>query len=229
MTDFQYSGCELPLMAQAVHWRRYVAHLVRPYLGAAVLEVGAGIGNNIPALLQPRVRQLTALEPDAAQAAQITDPRVRVMTGTMATLPAHEMFDAILYLDVLEHIEDDRREMTLAALHLLPGGHVIVLAPAHPSLFSPMDTAVGHYRRYTAAGLRALTPAGCWLERLCFVDALGLFASVANRFMLRTPQMSQGQVQLWDRVLVRLSRIVDPLLLRRLGKSAFAVWRRAPA
>ena len=48
------------------------------------------------------------------------------------TLPAEAKFDAILYIDVLEHIEDDRAEMARAAARLKPGGALIVLAPAHP-------------------------------------------------------------------------------------------------
>jgi len=74
--SFRYSGQELPQMARAVHWKSYIAELVRPHLGAAVLEVGAGIGSNIPYLRHPPVREWTAVEPDAAQAAQIRDPHI---------------------------------------------------------------------------------------------------------------------------------------------------------
>jgi SAM-dependent methyltransferase len=224
--DFQYSGGELPLMAQAVRWKSYVADLIRPGMGASVLEVGAGIGNNIPFLFAPPVLHWTALEPDAAQAAQITDATVRVVVGTLTAIAATERFDAILYLDVLEHIEDDAQELRDAAARLAPGGRVIVLSPAHPFLFSPMDEAVGHYRRYTKAGLGALTPEGCRLERLIMVDSVGFFASLANRLLLRSEQIAAGQVRLWDGFMVPVSRVLDRVLLRRFGKSVLAVWRR---
>ncbi len=224
--SFEYSGGELPLMAQAVHWKTYVADLIRPYLGASVLEVGAGIGNNIPYLFAPPVSHWTALEPDATQAAHMANAGVRVVVGTLTAIDATERFDAILYLDVLEHIEDDAGELRHAAARLAPGGRVIVLSPAHPFLFSPMDTAVGHYRRYTAAGLGALTPAGCRLERLVMVDSVGFFASLANRLLLRSEQISAGQVRLWDGVMVPVSRVLDRLLFHRFGKSVLAVWCR---
>ena len=226
---FRYSGQELPLMARAVHWKSYVAELIRPHLGPSVLEIGAGIGSNIPYLRHPPVREWTAVEPDADQAAQIRDPGVRVIVGTIAAIDVTERFDAILYLDVLEHLADDAAELRRATTHLVPGGRLIVLAPAHRWLTSPMDAAVGHYRRYSAAGLRALTPAGYRLEVLNYLDAVGCVASLANRLLLRRTQISAGQVRLWDGGLVPLSRRLDRWLGFRLGKSLLAVWRRTGA
>ena len=227
--SFRYSGQELPQMARAVHWKSYIAELVRPHLGPSVLEIGAGIGSNIPYLRHPPVREWTAVEPDADQAAQIRDPGVCVIVGTIAAIDVTERFDAILYLDVLEHLADDAAELRRATTHLVPGGRVIVLAPAHRWLTSPMDAAVGHYRRYSAAGLRALTPVGCRLEVLNYLDAVGCVASLANRLLLRRTQISAGQVRLWDGGLVPLSRRLDRWLGFRLGKSLLAVWRRTDA
>jgi SAM-dependent methyltransferase len=227
--SFRYSGQELPQMARAVHWKSYIAELIRPHLGPSVLEVGAGIGGNIPYLRHPPVREWTALEPDAVQAAQIRDPGVRVVVGTITAIGATERFDVILYLDVLEHLADDAAELRRAATHLVPGGRLVVLAPAHRWLTSPMDAAVGHYRRYSAAGLRALTPAGCRLEVLDHLDAFGCIASLANRLVLRRTQISAGQVRLWDGGLVPLSRRLDRWLGFRFGKSLLAVWRLAGA
>lgn len=223
---FRYSGDELPLMARAVHWKSYLADLVRPHLGPAVLEVGSGIGNNIPYLRRPPVRDWTAVEPDAAQAAQIAEPGVRVIVGTLTSLDAAERFDTILYLDVLEHIDDDGAEVRTAAAHLAPGGRLVVLSPAHPFLYSEMDAAVGHYRRYTEAALRVLTPPHCRLQVLHQVDVAGFLASLANRLMLHRAALSPGQTSLWDNVLVPISRRLDRLLGFRFGKSILAVWQR---
>jgi SAM-dependent methyltransferase len=222
----RYSGEELPLMAHAVHWKSYIAALVRPYLGPSVLEVGAGIGSNIAYLRHPPVRDWTAVEPDPIQAALITDPAVHVVVGTLASIGAQSMFDTILYLDVLEHIADDAAEVRCAARLLAEGGRLVVLAPAHRFLFSPMDVAIGHYRRYSPGSLRALTPPGCHLEVMHQLDLVGVLASLANRLMLRQAQPSSGQIRLWDGVLVPLSRRLDRWLGFRFGKSILAVWRR---
>lgn len=73
---------------------------------------------------------------------------------TLAALPRDSRFDTILYIDVLEHIADDRAELVEAARRLNPGGYLVVLSPAHQWLFTAFDAAIGHVRRYTAKSLR---------------------------------------------------------------------------
>ena len=149
----------------------------------------------------------------------------QVMVGTVADLPAEERFDAILYMDVLEHIADDAVELRRSAAHLKPGGHLIVVAPAHQWLFTPFDRAIGHYRRYNAAMLRRTGPPGMHLERLRYLDTAGVCASLGNRLLLSSASPTVRQIQTWDRFFVPVSRILDPLLGYKAGKSIVAVWR----
>lgn len=227
-----YEGTELELFSQATHWKSYVAAQLAGYITGAVLEVGAGIGGNIPYLLNPTVTAWTALEPDprfaGAIAEKLTDPPHHVLTGTLETIEAGAAFDTILYMDVLEHIADDRAQVRAAAKLLRPGGHLIVLAPAHEFLFSPFDAAVGHYRRYTPTSLRALTPEGTRLALCKWLDSIGLLASLANRLVLRQKNPTARQIQAWDRLMVPLSRLIDPLTGYRIGKSLIVVWQAAP-
>jgi SAM-dependent methyltransferase len=231
-----YAGSELALFAAATHWKRYVAAMLAPFIGARVLEVGAGIGSNIPYLQGGGVNDWLCLEPDAAMAARLSAaiaagalPRAcRVRAAGLAGVEPGEMFDTILYLDVLEHIADDRGELVRAAHCLAPGGALIVLAPAHQFLFSPFDAAIGHYRRYSRAGLLGVAPPGLVPRRARMLDAVGFFASLANRMVLRSAQPTAREVALWDRAMVPLSRLIDPLLGYRFGKSVIAVWT-APA
>jgi hypothetical protein len=149
----------------------------------------------------------------------------RAVGGTMADIPPGDRFDAIAYVDVLEHIQDDAAELARAAGHLTPGGRLVVLAPAHPWLYSPFDAAIGHHRRYTRASLSRVVPAGLARVTLRYLDAAGLLASAANRAVLRQRMPERRQLALWDGVLVPLSRVLDPLLGYRVGKSILGVWR----
>ena len=56
-------------------------------------------------------------------------------------------YDTILYIDVLEHIEDDYAEIKHAMGLLTSGGRIIIVSPAHNWLYNPCDKAVGHFRR----------------------------------------------------------------------------------
>jgi SAM-dependent methyltransferase len=222
MTE-HYAGTELALFAQAHCWKTYVAGLVRPWLGARVLDVGAGIGGNIPALFRDPVKEWVALEPDPALAGQI-EHASRVEVGTLDALTPSDRFDAILYMDVLEHIEDDALELSRAVRHLMPGGRLIVLVPAHQFLFSPFDAVIGHFRRYSRTMLRRAGPPEARLERLLALDSVGLLASLANRLLLRSAHPTAGQIRFWDRTLVPLSRGLDQAARYRLGKSILGIW-----
>jgi SAM-dependent methyltransferase len=232
-----YVGSELEVFAEAARWKSYWREHVAPFLRGDVLEVGAGIGANTRVLRGPGQGRWICLEPDGTLAARIVEavkagliqPPSEVVQGTLADLDPSAAFDAVLYLDVLEHIEDDRREVARAASVLRPGGALVVLAPAWPWLMSEFDRAIGHYRRYTRDALVRLAPPGLVRERVIMLDSLGLLASAANKLLLRRAQPTFANIRFWDRVLVRGSRWTDPVLRYQLGRSLLAVWRRPPA
>lgn len=235
MTDAgAYPGGELALFQHARNWKRYVAERLSPWLAGAVVEAGAGLGATTRALVTPAVTDWLCLEPDPDMAARLADavaggalPAVcRARHGVMADLAKSETFDVALYVDVLEHIADDAAELARAAQRLRPGGRILVLSPAHQWLYSPFDAAIGHFRRYARSDGRALTPAGMALETAVYLDCVGLAASAANRFVLRSAMPSQAQVLLWDRLMAPVSRVLDPLTGGRLGKSVLFVWRK---
>jgi SAM-dependent methyltransferase len=227
-----YVGSELELFAKAEKWKKYWSQVIQPFVRGDVLEVGAGLGGNIP-YIGDGAASYTELEPDASLAGQIRSveakdiARVRVLEGVLGDLPAAELFDTILYIDVLEHIENDAQEFERAMGHVREGGHLVVLAPAHEALRSPFDDAVGHFRRYDAASLRALGAGQrrCEIAAMRYLDAVGLLASLANRVFLRASMPKVSQVLFWDRFLVPASRLLDPVLGYRVGKSIIGIWR----
>jgi len=225
----KYAGSELELFEKAHNWKAYWRGQIRGFVRGDVLEVGAGIGANTQALAGLNFDRWNCLEPDAGLAARIALPcggRHERTTGTIDDLPAGASFDTILYLDVLEHIEDDRGEMARAAARLKPGGALVVLAPSHPFLYTPFDAAIGHFRRYNRESLMAAAPPELRIEKLLYLDAAGMLASAANRLLLRSASPTERQILIWDRLLVPVSRVIDPIFLGRAGKSVLAVWRK---
>lgn len=233
--EFEYVGNELEIFARAVRWKRYFAAQLKPYLSGTVLEVGAGLGSTTTALHRDSVVSWTCLEPDSRLAERLrstiaADPilsrhAIEVAVGTVNDVPAQSLFDTILYIDVLEHIEHDQTEMLAAARHLSANGYLIVLSPAHNWLYSPFDRAIGHYRRYTSATLRGAAPDLLQIVRLRYLDAVGMLASLANRLVLKSGAPTASQIRVWDNWMIPLSRVVDPLLGYCVGKSIIGVWR----
>jgi SAM-dependent methyltransferase len=234
MEAYSYVGKELELFEHATRWKTYYSRGLRRFIAGDVLEVGAGFGATSHFLCNGLQRSWTCLEPDpdlhrqleANLGARPLPSPGRAVRGTVASLSVDERFDTILYIDVLEHIEDDRRELAACAARLRAGGHVVVLAPAHQALYSPFDQAIGHFRRYSQRTLLAAAPSALQPVAAYYLDAVGMVASLANRLLLRARVPTYQQLIFWDRVLVPASRVIDPMLAYRVGKSVVAVWIR---
>lgn len=230
----RYTGSELELFRNAINWKRYYARCLSRFVSGDVLEVGAGLGGTTPALSNANVRTWLCLEPDAKmlgplkQAINALGKAYEASTGTIDDL-GQRQFDSILYIDVLEHIQDDALELKKAAARLRAGGHLVVLSPAHQWLFTEFDRALGHYRRYSRKELAALGPNELSLKEAFYLDSVGVVASLANRVLLKQALPTETQIQFWDKTLVPLSRVLDPCFARKLGKSVVAVWTKPRA
>jgi SAM-dependent methyltransferase len=231
--SFVYGGEELDLFAHAINWKRYWSRKISPYLGTNILEVGAGTGTNTLLLASDLQERWICLEPDPHLAARLRSNLKALVrrpallaaeTGDLSSLAPDAKFDTILYIDVLEHIEADGQEMERAYQALLPGGHLIVLSPAHPFLYTAFDKGIGHFRRYTRRTLREAGPRGHIPLCLFYLDSIGFFASLANRLLLRQKLPTLAQIHFWDRYLVPSSVRIDPLLGFRFGKTVIGIW-----
>ena len=235
MSNLSYKGSELELFERAENWKAYYQNLIKAYLGQEVLEVGAGIGATTRMLCSQKQTRWLCLEPDPVMGDRLKflianrelPSNCQVKVGLVADLQPEETFDSIIYIDVLEHIENDREELKASCSHLKPGGFLVVLSPAHQSLYTPFDEAIGHHRRYSKHTLSAVVPEGLERIELKYLDSVGAIASLGNRFVLKSNIPSARQLAVWDKLMIPLSRVVDPLLGYRAGKSVLGVWRKA--
>lgn len=231
MSNFEYSGTELSLFEYANNWKAYWAKQIIPYMGKFILEVGAGIGANARTLNSHNYESWICIEPDVKLCQGIKNkiiegalPKSLVVRAiTSEKLEPHELFDTILYIDVLEHIENDKAELEIASRHLIKGGIIIIISPAHNFLYSAFDAKIGHYRRYNKAMLGRIIPKQVIIKEMRYLDSVGLLASLANRLILRSADPTHKQIQFWDRFMVKASRLIDPLIGYRMGKSIVCV------
>jgi len=229
-----YTGKELVLFENAVKWKKYFTSFVRPYIKTKIIEVGAGLGANTSLLNNGSAEVWVMLEPDSKMSSiiekkineRLLPANCKLVAGHLSGLEKKTKYDTILYIDVLEHIENDRKEIQTAADLLSPGGHLIILSPAFQSLNSPFDKAIGHFRRYTKATLRESFPASLFQVDLRYLDSAGFFLSWANRFILKQKYPTQKQVNTWNRYGIPLSRIMDRIVNYSFGKSILGIWKK---
>lgn len=230
----EYIGDELTLFEKATNWKAYWATFLAPHLKGDVLEVGAGLGGTTIALSTYPTTSWTCLEPDPALTAQLSAKHqagelgreVKIITGTLQDLDPGVQYDCIMYIDVIEHIEDDRAELAHAATFLRPGGHLFVLVPAHQWLYSPFDKAIGHYRRYDKQRLRSAGPVNLQLKYVKYLDTVGLLASSVNKLFLKQSMPTAAQIGLWDGMMVPVSKVVDKLSGHLVGKTVIGLWTK---
>jgi glycosyltransferase involved in cell wall biosynthesis len=153
----------LQSMRRARGLNRWILEQFEPYLGARVLEAGCGIGNFTELLLDRE--RLVCLDNDPLYVEMLNWrlghlENVTTIEFDLADSAAYaplkqERVDTIVCLNVLEHIAPDEDVLRAYFDLLESGGHAIILVPAHPSLFSPCDEALGHQRRYTTVELHS--------------------------------------------------------------------------
>jgi SAM-dependent methyltransferase len=234
MTSLIYPGNELELFKFAINWKRYFSNIIKPYIHGDVLEVGAGNGSTTELFLDKKFSSWTCLEPDPNLSGFLrnrtkTDDKFSlcdVISGTIYDINTEKKFDVILYIDVLEHINDDAGEINKLAGLIKPGGILVVLSPSYQWLFSEFDKSIGHYRRYTGKSLAEIMPVDFHRLLIKYLDSVGVLASLLNRLLLHQSIPSYSQIKFWDNVIVRLSEWFDRLVFHSFGKSVLAIYQK---
>jgi glycosyltransferase involved in cell wall biosynthesis/phospholipid N-methyltransferase len=230
--DDEYGSKILVRMSSVPKFNRWMADTVRPFLGARVLEIGAGIGN-MTRQLCPRDRYCaTDINPHYLDYLQrgfegrpYLDVRKLDLTQSADFAPLAGLYDTVVCLNVLEHLSDEDAALANIRGALESGGRALILVPQGPALHGSLDEALGHVRRYTRATLRAA------LERNGFrVEELFDFNRVTtpgwwwNGKVLRRRHFSRVQLKLLNLNVWWIRRLDG--LLPWSGTSLIAVARR---
>ena len=180
----------LDAMEAAPQFNEWMYESVKPWLGARVAELGVGRGNlskhirkhEHVLLTDYRIDYLTELQRKWADQRDL-----RIGKLDMTAREDYEQLrefapDSVVFLNVLEHIEDDRAVLR-SLMDTVPAGcRVVVLVPYNMKLYSEFDRALGHFRRYAQGELEGkMREAGFEVEKQFFFNKFGIFAwYVAN-------------------------------------------------
>jgi 2-polyprenyl-3-methyl-5-hydroxy-6-metoxy-1,4-benzoquinol methylase len=123
---------------------------------AQILDAGCGWGVTLELLERQGYRTIGM--DVSRQALEKLDRPDRYLVEADLSQPFHAHSprnDAVLALDVIEHLDDDRGAIQRLGSLLRPGGALVVSVPALPEMFTEFDAIQGHRRRYLPEMLRA--------------------------------------------------------------------------
>lgn len=215
------------LAENAPNYLHWIADMVEPYLGASVLDLGAGIGAVTTHYASGRdVVVCDRSGPCVAALHQrfADAPNVTVVQGDLTDLSdMGQRFDSVVMLNVLEHIADDVGVLSSLRTLLRPSGRIIVYVPALNSLYGKVDRQLGHYRRYSKWRVKEIAPeAGLEIVALRYVNALAIPGWLA--FSRSNTDRTYGpSLSAWDRTGVRLSRAIEERVHVPVGLNLLAV------
>jgi SAM-dependent methyltransferase len=230
-SDSSASGhITLESMAELGWYNEWLLGRFAPYLRGDVLEAGSGIGTFTKLLARyGRVTAVDVEEHLVRATASVAGPGVRVGRGDLERgqyFFGGDTFDAIVCLNVLEHIERDDVTMSNFARLLRPGGHLALLVPAHMALYGAIDKSIGHYRRYDKARLQMLAErSGLQVVALRRLNLLGAVGWWLSSRLLRNTVVDRRKVRLFN-LLAPLALKAESLLEPPLGISLLLIARK---
>jgi SAM-dependent methyltransferase len=229
--DATYTLVDQELMSCAPNYFAWQSRLVLPHLGRRVVEVGCGIGNFTGMLLDRELVVAIDVEPACVQRLRERYPG----QANLHALVCHDIGslarfapDSIVCLNVLEHVQDDAAMLRDMASILRPGGTIVLLVPAFPALYGPIDRNLGHHRRYTRRSIASLAErCGLRILHTRYINTVGFFGWWLNARLFRRQAQSASQIALFDRVVAPLMSRVEDVAEPPFGQSLLVVldWR----
>lgn len=190
----------------------------------SLLEVGCGTGFVLSGIKQafPSARTAGSEIYTAGLAfAAKRLPGVELLQMDARKLPYEAEFDVVAAFDVIEHILEDELVLQNFYRAIKPGGGCVITVPQHQWLWSPVDEAACHQRRYSARDLHAKVEAAGFriVRSTSFVTLLLPLMLVSRLAARRAGQAGDSDALALNPVLDRGLEVIMRIehLLIRLG------------
>jgi 2-polyprenyl-3-methyl-5-hydroxy-6-metoxy-1,4-benzoquinol methylase len=225
------------------NYRKYQYDLIAKQLGKNILEVGSG-DRSFTNQIQKHTgsfERIISIEPstvlfDTHENKYKFSNRISFQMLDLFNITSNTfgLFDTILFIHVLEHIEKDREALNKAHELLLPNGRVLIEVPALPLLFSVHDEMLGHFRRYDKKTLKAIVDDDKYFIRdIWYQDILGVFGSLFF-FKIRKIRLAsadgvgvvKNQGNVYDKYLIPFESFFEKFIRFPFGLSLTAVLQK---
>lgn len=225
----QTDDFEFDALQEAQNYRAALMSEFGPFLKGDVLEIGAGIGQFSSVIRSfAGVQNLLSVEPEArfCEMFRVAHPDLALVQGTIQDVEGGSSWDAILSVNVLEHIREDQTELSLYHQRLAKNqGSLCLFVPARPEIYAPIDQDFGHFRRYTKPQLaEMMRQAGFKIITLSYYNCVGYLAWWLTFCLRKKRSFDVSSVRLYDRMIFPLVHLFEARVCRPpVGQSLIVV------
>jgi len=225
----KYPEIALERFDKATFWILYFVFKIRKFLKDDILEVGAGCGSFTKGYMK-NFQSITLTDTDDSsfnllKKNFINEKKINVLKSSIKDID--RKFNTLLYFNVLEHVKEDKLEIKNALKKLNDGGHLIILVPAHQKIYSKLDKAVGHYKRYDINFFKENNFENSKIVKLHFLDFFGYVLYHLNKIFFKDETYPTNlKIFIWDKMFTPLTIIVDLLTGYKFGKNILCVYRK---
>jgi len=225
----EYPEIALERFDKANIWIKYIILKIKKFLKDEILEVGAGCGSFTKSYMK-KFESITLTDMDENSfnlLKKIFSDEKKIKILKCNTKDIGKKFNTLLYFNVLEHIKDDKLEIKDALDKLNIGGHLIILVPAHQKIYSKLDKAVGHYKRYEIDFFKENKFENSEIVKLHFLDFFGYSLYHLNKIFFKEETYPTNlKIFIWDKIFTPFTIIVDFLTGYKFGKNILCIYKK---
>jgi 2-polyprenyl-3-methyl-5-hydroxy-6-metoxy-1,4-benzoquinol methylase len=218
----------LETLSHAKDYYRWLSSRVRPFIRGKVLEIGAGIGN-FAQWGRETASEYHVSDIDPRLTQKLSEQFENVFCWDIYTpFPNNELYDTVVILNVVEHLEDDKKAVQCLNARLKPGGKLILMVPAIQLLYGTLDHSFGHFRRYTKKSISQLIASSGFTILECeYVNVIGLFGWFLYGKILKRKILPSQLCSRFD-LMIPLLKVERPIA-HFMGLSVIAVAQKNPS
>ena len=207
---------------------------IKPHLYGNILEIGSGIGTYSQHLIHDFKDNKIVLSDIDRKYVSMLKERFRgyqsvssliIDISDRASLKQIEYpINSVFALNVLEHIENDIAALKNIYEILDRKGKFIMLVPAHKLLFNCIDSAIGHYRRYSVQDIKLkVSKTKFHISKISYFNFLGIFGWYTNGNILKRKSLDTNAIGFYNQIIPLAKVFEKHLLLNKIGLSIITV------
>ncbi len=229
---------DLAVLSTADNYLKFQFEKIKPFFGKRIIEFGAGTGNLSRRIIKEKPEFLGLIEKEKTFCRELNkhfsgNNKVEILNFNLENI-AHnynllksKKIDTIIAVNVLEHIKNDLKCLTVSSRLIKERGKIIFIVPAGKLLYSELDKNYGHFRRYSKAMLKNYAQElNLSLIKNEYFNIFGWAGWLIFAKMLKVQKIHHTSLSLFNKLLPLLDKVESIIPKVPFGLSLIGVFKK---